>query len=54
VLWGTLNVAAGYLLVSHVGEFHARSIPDVLVSGAGGLLMAAMLARAFGRLHGGQ
>ena len=35
-LWGTLNVAAGYLLVCHVGEFHARSIPDVLVSGAGG------------------
>jgi hypothetical protein len=54
VLWGTLNVALGYLLVSHVGEFHIRHIPDVLALGAGGLLMAVMLARAFGRIYGGQ
>lgn len=48
VLWGTANAVAGYFLVSHVGEFHIRSIPDVLVSGAGGLLMALMLAHHFG------
>ncbi|MGB2677262.1 MAG: hypothetical protein WAN12_09285 [Candidatus Acidiferrum sp.] len=54
VLWGTLNLAIGYLLVAHVGEFHLRRIPDVLVSGAGGLLMAVMLSRAFGRDEGGQ
>jgi hypothetical protein len=54
VLWGTLNVAIGYLLVCHVGEFHLRRIPDVLVLGAGGLLMAVMLARVFGRLSGSQ
>jgi hypothetical protein len=50
VLWGTLNAVVAYFLVCWVGVFHVRSIPDVLVLGAGGLLMALMLARAFGRL----
>ena len=54
VLWGTLNAGVGYFLLSHVGEFHIRSIPDVLVTGAGGLLMGVMLSRAFGKLYGGQ
>ncbi len=51
VLWGTANAVAGYFLVTHVGEFHIRSIPDVLVVGAGGLLMAVMLSRTFGQLY---
>jgi hypothetical protein len=54
VLWGTLNAVVGYFLVCHVGELHIRRIPDVLVLGAGGLLMAVMLARTFGRIYGGQ
>jgi len=54
VLWGTLNAVVAYFLVCHVGEFHIRDVPDVLVLGAGGLLMALMLARAFGRIYGGQ
>jgi hypothetical protein len=54
VLWGTLNGVVGYFLVCHVGEFHIRDILDVLVLGAGGLLMAVMLARAFGRIYGSQ
>jgi len=54
VLWGTLNLAIGYLLVCRIGEFHIRDIPDVIVLGAGGLLMAVMLARTFGRLYGGK
>jgi hypothetical protein len=54
VLWGMLNAAAGYFLVCHVGEFHLRHMADVLVLGAGGLLMAVMLSRTFGRLYGGQ
>ena len=33
VLWGTLNAAVGYFLIAHIGEFHIRSIPDVLVVG---------------------
>jgi hypothetical protein len=49
VLWGTLNAVIGYFLVFHVGEFHVRSIRDVLVAGAGGLMMALMLAPVFGR-----
>jgi hypothetical protein len=53
VLWGTLNLAVGYLLVCHVGEFNVRSIPDALVLGAGGLLMGIQLARWFGRAYGG-
>ncbi|MFZ0335724.1 MAG: hypothetical protein WAN10_17400 [Candidatus Acidiferrales bacterium] len=48
VLWGTFNALVGYLLVCHVGEFHIRSLPDVVVLGAGGLVMALMLARTFG------
>ena len=54
VLWGTLNAVVGYFFVCHVGEFHIRHIPDALALGAGGLLMALMLARAFGRIYGGQ
>jgi hypothetical protein len=53
VLWGTLNLAVGYLLVFHVGEFNARSIPDALALGTGGLLMGIQLARWFGRAYGG-
>ncbi|HEX5422635.1 MAG TPA: hypothetical protein VFW94_03740 [Candidatus Acidoferrales bacterium] len=53
VLWGTLNAVVGYFLVCYVGAFHIRSIADVLVAGAGGLLMALMLARSFGRLYAG-
>ena len=54
VLWGTLNLAVGYLLVCHVGEFHVRRIPDALVLGAGGMLMGIQLARWFGSVYGGQ
>lgn len=53
VLWGSFNAVVGYVLVCHVGEFHIRRILDVLVFGAGSLLMAVMLARAFSRLESG-
>jgi hypothetical protein len=54
VLWGTLNFVIGYLLVCEVGEFHLRTLPDVIVLGAGGLVMAIMLARSFGPLYSNQ
>lgn len=54
VLWGTANTVAGYFLVCHVGEFHIRRIPDAVVLGAGGLVMAIILSRAFGRLYSGK
>lgn len=51
VLWGALNAVVGYFLVLHVGEFHVRNMADALVAGIGGLLMALMLARTFGRIY---
>jgi len=50
---GTFNVAIGYLLVCRVGNFEMRRWRDLLVVGLGGLLMARMLAQAFGRIYGG-
>jgi len=53
VLWGSFNFVIGYLLVCRVGKFDLRRNDHVLLVGAGGLAMAVMLARAFGRFHGG-
>ena len=53
VLWGFLNVAVGYVLVVRVGDFDLRSTRDVLLCGAGALLISLHLARHFGRFHGG-
>ena len=47
------NLVIGYLLIGRVGEFDARSIEHVTASGLGGLLMALLMARMFGRFHGG-
>jgi hypothetical protein len=54
VLWGTFNLAVGYLLLGRVGEFDLHRTSQVLALGAGGLLMAVFLARLFGRICGGQ
>jgi len=53
VLWGAFNLLIGYLLVSRVGEFHLHHKCGIPTIAAGGLVMAVMLARAFGRLDGG-
>ena len=53
VLWGLFNLAIGYLLVCRVGTFELRNTRHVVVLGLGILLMSVMLARAFGRFHGG-
>ncbi|MGA2016580.1 MAG: hypothetical protein ABSH26_06460 [Opitutaceae bacterium] len=53
VLWGFFNLAVSYLLVCRVGRFDMRRTGHVIVLGAGILLFALMLARAFGRFHGG-
>jgi len=53
VLWGWFNIAVGYLLIFRVGMFDSRSTSHVLAAGVGALLMALMLARMFGRFHGG-
>ncbi len=53
VLWGFFNLAFGYLLTYGVRSFNHRRTQDVLALGAGILVMSLMLARAFGRFHGG-
>jgi hypothetical protein len=45
VLWGTANAVAGYFLVTHVGQFHIRSISETAVAGAGGLLSSTEAER---------
>ncbi|MGE0703965.1 MAG: hypothetical protein AB7F99_16495 [Vicinamibacterales bacterium] len=53
VLWGTFNLAVGYLLLARVGRFDVRRPLHVLLFAAGWLLMSIMLANAFGALYGG-
>jgi hypothetical protein len=53
VLWGFFNLAVAYLLICRVGEFNLRKTAHILTSGAGILIMSLMLARSFGRFHGG-
>jgi hypothetical protein len=48
-----LNLAVAYLLVCRVGSFNLRNNTHVLPLGGGILVMSLMLARAFGRFHGG-
>ncbi|HUK32143.1 MAG TPA: hypothetical protein VLV89_13585 [Candidatus Acidoferrum sp.] len=56
VLWGAFNIFMGYLLVTRVREgtlYFPNRIEAIMVA-AGGLLMAVMLARAFGQVYGGK
>jgi hypothetical protein len=53
VLWGFFNLAAGYVLIYRVGTFAMRSTDHIVVLGLGILLTGVMLARFFGRFHGG-
>ena len=53
VLWGSFNLLVAYLLTQRVGTFQLRGTRDALLVGAGGLLTAVMLSRAFGAVYGG-
>ena len=53
VLWGFLNLVAGYGLVCRVGDFRLRDTADVAALGLGVLLLSLFAARHFGRFHGG-
>jgi len=53
VLWGFFNLAVAYLLVLRVGSFSLYDIPQMLTLSTGFLVMSLMLARTFGRFHGG-
>ena len=53
VLWGFFNFVIAYLLSCRVGEFDLHSTAHVGAFGLGALVMGLVLARTFGRLHGG-
>jgi hypothetical protein len=53
VLWGFFNLAIGYVLICRVGSFSLRSTGHVASLGLGVLLMSVLMARRFGRFHGG-
>jgi hypothetical protein len=53
VLWGFFNFVVAYILICCVGDFRLHCIAEVAVAGAGILLMGIMMARTFGRFHGG-
>ncbi len=53
VLWGFLNIVAGYVLVCRVGDFRLKDTGDAVAFGAGVLLTALISARGFGRFNGG-
>jgi hypothetical protein len=53
VVWGSLNLVFGYLLVCRVGGFSLRSTDCAVALGLGVLLFGIVSARSFGRFHGG-
>lgn len=54
VLWGFFNLVVAYVLILRIGVFSLHNTCQVLVVGAGFLIMSVMIARAFGRFHGGR
>ena len=54
VLWGFFNLVVAYLLVCRVGSFNLRRTLDVVVLGAGVLIISLLAAHTFGPLHSGQ
>jgi len=53
VLWGFLNLVAGYLLVFRVGNFDLRDASGAVALGLGALALSLPMARHFGRFNGG-
>ena len=53
VLWGFFNLVIAYLLLGRVGSFDLHATEDAVAAALGILLMALVLARSFGPLHGG-
>jgi hypothetical protein len=53
VAWGWANLVIGYLLLGQVGSFDPHNLLDMALPLLGGLVSALLLARGFGRFHGG-
>ena len=54
VAWGFFNLFLAYILVMQVGAFDLRNPLHFAVLGAGMLVLGVMMARTFGRFHGGR
>jgi hypothetical protein len=53
VLWGFANLVVAYMLLLRVGAFDARAADQIGSFGLGALAMSLVMARIFGRFHGG-
>ncbi|HEU0278009.1 MAG TPA: hypothetical protein VFQ95_09335 [Rhodanobacteraceae bacterium] len=53
VWWGFLNLALGYALLAHVGNFVIHDIACMATAFSGALLLSLGTARHFGRFNGG-
>jgi hypothetical protein len=53
VLWGYLNVIAGYFLICKVGDFDIHNLVHVGAAVLGAILISLFAARHFGKFHGG-
>jgi hypothetical protein len=54
VLWGSFNLVVAYLLVLRTGNFDLRQTKHVVAFGLGAFVISILLARSFGRFHGGE
>jgi hypothetical protein len=53
VLWGALNLVAGYWLLCQVGSFDLRNPAQAATVASGALALSLHMAAHFGRFHGG-
>lgn len=53
VVWGVANLVVAYLLLFRVGHFQIGVGHQALALGVGVLVSGGVLARLFGRFHGG-
>ena len=51
--WGFANFVVAYLLLARIGAFELRATDNAVAAGLGILAMGLLLARAFGRVNGG-
>lgn len=54
VLWGLFNLFLAYILIIDLGGFHLHDAREALFLGAGLTASSLLMARTFGKLHGGQ
>jgi hypothetical protein len=53
VLWGFFNLVLAYVLLVWLGHFNIHYWWQVVTTFVGALLLSVMMARHFGRFHGG-